>query len=222
MAVDLDPNNHQWRWPTTRDHKKTGQLVSVESILDEIVTDEIFYDQSGGGVTFSGGEPMMQIDFLCELLGWCRERGIHTAIDTSGYADPEDFEKVYPLTDLFLYDLKLIDNNAHLQYTGVSNELILSNLNMLSSRNGKVQIRVPLVPGITDTEANLRAISTAVSSLGNIHEISLLPYNQMGEDKYQRFNIPLKIGPYKPQTDGELADRSSIFQSAGLKVKIGG
>jgi pyruvate formate lyase activating enzyme len=222
LEIDPGNDNHRWHWPTTRDSRKIGQKVSVESVLEEIVSDEIFYDQSGGGVTFSGGEPMMQIDFLWELLDKCREQGIHTAVDTSGLADSADFERIYHLTDLFLYDLKLIDNDAHQQYTGSSNELVLSNLNWLSSRDGKVQIRVPLVPGITDTDTNLQAISDAVTSLGNIHEISLLPYNKMGEDKYQRFNIPLKTGPYKRQTDEELAKRSTIFQSAGLKVKIGG
>ena len=201
---------------------RTGQLVTSDIVLSEIIKDQVFYEQSGGGVTFSGGEPMMQMEFLFKLLKVCKQSGIHTAVDTCGYAPEEDFVKIYDLVDLFLYDLKIMEDEAHRKYTGVSNELILSNLIMLSEKGRKTWLRIPLIPGITDIEENINAIIEFITPLKNIQHINLLPYNCLGEDKYRRLNIHFRMGHFEVQTDDELQKRRKLFEAAGYKVKIGG
>jgi pyruvate formate lyase activating enzyme len=205
-----------------RKENRAGRLVASDVVLEEIKKDRIFYEESGGGVTFSGGEPMMQMEFLLELLKACKKNGIHTALDTCGHAPLEDFIKIYELVDLFLYDLKIMDNEAHRKYTGVSNELIISNLIMLSRKGNKINLRIPLIPEITDCEDNLDAIVRLVSPLKNIRQVNLLPYNLLSEDKYRRFNITFKMKNCEKQTDDELEKRKELFEEAGFQVKIGG
>ena len=201
---------------------RIGQLVTSDIVLNEVMKDQIFYEQSGGGVTFSGGEPMMQMEFLFRLLKVCKQSGIHTAVDTCGYALEEDFVKIYDLVDLFLYDLKVMEGEAHREYTGVSNELILSNLIMLSEKGRKTYLRIPLIPGITDIEENINAILEFITPLKKIQQINLLPYNYLGEDKYRRLNIPFRMRHCEAQTDDELQKRKKLFEAAGYRVKIGG
>jgi pyruvate formate lyase activating enzyme len=202
--------------------EKFGRVLSEVDLMEEISKDQIFYDQSGGGVTFSGGEPLMQMDFLMALLACCRQNGIHTALDTSGYASAESFEQIYDMVDIFLYDLKLMDNDAHIKYIGVENNLILENLEMLSQRGNKVIIRIPMIPGITDTEANLDAICEFISPLNNLHEVSLLPYNMFGEHKMSKFDITAKLGPFRTQGKEEMQQKARLFESQGYRVKVGG
>jgi pyruvate formate lyase activating enzyme len=199
-----------------------GRDVSVASVMEEILKDVIFYDQSGGGVTFSGGEPMMQPEFLIELLQLCKENSLNTAVDTSGYASWDDFEKIYNLIDLFLYDLKLMDDESHIKYTGVSNELILENLARLSSMGSKIEPRIPLIPGITDTEENLEAIAEFLTPRKNIRQVVLLPYNRLGEDKSRKFDLTYKAGQLSVQSGDELENKVEIFRSHGYGVRIGG
>jgi pyruvate formate lyase activating enzyme len=190
--------------------------------MKEIKTDIPFYDQSGGGVTFSGGEPMAQIAFLEELLRFCREANIHTAVDTCGYAPPEYFERIYELTDLFLYDLKLIDDITHFMFTGESNKLILSNLLMLAEKGNKVNLRIPLIPGITDTKENLEAIAKFIKPLKSIRRISLLPYNRLGEDKIERLGLIRRKLLLSTQPTEIIEQWAQWFGSFGYEVKIGG
>jgi len=218
----LQDENHDTAVRFTRKANRAAQLVGSDVVLDEIKRDRIFYEESRGGVTFSGGEPMMQMEFLLELLKACKQNGIHTALDTCGHAPAEDFLKIYDLVDLFLYDLKIMDNEAHRKYTGVSNELIISNLLMLSQKGGKTCVRIPLIPGITDTEDNINAIVELIAPLKKIQYISLLPYNSLGRDKYRRLNIPFKMRNCETQTDDELEKRRKTFEEAGFRVKIGG
>jgi len=199
-----------------------GRVATVDSVMEEIKKDVIFYDQSGGGVTFSGGEPMMQVDFLCTLLRECKKNGIRTAVDTSGYAPFEEFEKIYDLVDCFLYDLKLIDDEAHQEYTGVSNKLILANMRDLSVKGGKTEPRIAMIPGITDTEENLEALAGFLATLGNIRQVCLLPYNKLGEDKFTRFNIVNRLGCLRTQTKAEMDGKAKQFRSCGYRVRIGG
>ena len=187
-------------------------------ITDEIAKDIVFYDESGGGVTFSGGEPMMHTDFLSELLTYCRGMGIHTAVDTCGYADPDEFGKIADSVDLFLYDLKLMDDDMHQKYTGVSNLPILDNLKKLSELNKNIRIRIPLIPGITDTEQNLRDIAGFLSRLKNIPLIDLLPFNLFGESKYRKLKLENKLKPLKTQTPGEMKKHAEIIESFGFKI----
>lgn len=206
----------------------TGKLadktrtVSVADVTREIVKDRIFYDQSGGGATFSGGEPMAQPGFLMALLESCRTQGVHTTIDTCGYAPAEDFEKISDLADLFLYDLKIMNDRDHQKYTGVSNELVLKNLNLLVQKGSKVQLRIPLIPGITDTPDNLDAIIEFTEKLHGVNQVSLLPYNRFGEDKRSRFNLGDRTGRLPAQTKEQVEAAAGRFTASGYDVKIGG
>ena len=199
-----------------------GRDVSVADVMDEVMKDLIFYDQSRGGVTFSGGEPMMQPEFLLMLLQACKENGLNTAVDTSGYAPWDDFEKIYDLVDLFLYDLKIMDDESHSKYTGVSNVLILENLERLLAVGNKVEPRIPLIPGITDTEENLEAIVEFLTPQKNIRHVVLLPYNRLGEDKFRKFDLIYKAGQLSVQTGDELEDKAEIFRSHGYEVRLRG
>ena len=199
-----------------------GCAVTVEHVMAQIVQDEIFYDQSGGGATFSGGEPMMQIDFLAALLTACKDRGIRTAVDTGGHAPNEDFDRVYDLVDLFLFDLKIMDQALHLKFTGVTNELIHSNLAMLASRGKKVIVRIPMIPDITDTRENLEAICSFLEPLGNVRRVSLLPYNKLGEDKSERYQLPSRGLRWETQNPEEILWRKASFESHGFSVTVGG
>jgi len=208
---------------TDREEKRViGSVVTVDHLIEDIIKDVIFYDQSGGGVTISGGEPMMQMEFLYMLLKGCKREGIHTALDTSGYAPEEDFKQIYNLVDLFLYDLKIMDDEAHVKYTGVSNKLILENLVALTEKGEKVVPRIPLIPDITDTDDNIEATIKFLEPLGNVHEISLLPYNRIGEDKFMRYNLTNKLGKLRKQTEAEIEATGKRFESSGYMVKIGG
>ena len=199
-----------------------GKRVTVTEVMKEILKDKIFYEESGGGVTFSGGEPMMQFDFLLSLLKSCKNEGLSTIIDTCGYAQTEKFKRIYKWVDLFLYDIKIIDDNNHKKYTGVSNKLILKNLKQLLNKGEKVQIRIPLIPGITDSNENLESIARFLDTLNNINEIRLLPYNKLGEYKIKKFNRTDRLGKLPTQTDKEIKNKCKPFESHGYKVKIGG
>lgn len=162
-----------------------GKEYTVEKVFREVAKDRIFYQTSGGGVTFSGGECMLQIEFLCEVLKKCREQGIHTAVDTAGKVPWEYFEKIMPVTDLFLYDIKCFSDNLHREGTGSSNEMILQNLQKLSEQfSGDVIIRVPVIGGFNDREEELKQIATFVKRFG-YKKTELLPYHEMGNYKYE-------------------------------------
>ena len=193
-----------------------------DSLLNIIKKDTVFYDESGGGVTFSGGEPLIQIEFLEEILRICKKNDISTVVDTSGYAKTESFVKITPFTDLFLYDLKIFDDELHIKYTGVSNKLIKENIEYLSSVGSELIIRIPLIPDITDTQENLSAISNYLIKFNNITRIDLLPYNKLSEDKYRRLNEKSKMGNIETQSESRLADIKSFVQSFGLSVQLNG
>ncbi|MCP4633159.1 MAG: glycyl-radical enzyme activating protein [candidate division Zixibacteria bacterium] len=201
--------------------EKSGH-VSVEEVMNEIQKDMIFYDQSGGGASFSGGEPMMQVGFLKELLLSCKRSGINTVVDTSGYAPFEDFEKISNLVDLYLYDLKIIDDEKHQKYTGVSNKDILDNLRMLLATGKNIEIRIPVIPGITDTDIDINAIIRFVRSLNSVKAISLLPYNILVEDKCKRFNIKSKLGNLEIPSKDRINEIKERFSSHLSSVKIRG
>ena len=197
-----------------------GRDVTVDEVMKEIEKDVVFYDESSGGVTFSGGEPLMQPSFLEELLKYCKNGGIHTAVDTSGYASPEIFEKICQYTDLFLYDLKTVDDKTHREHTGASNELIMENLKIITSRQSKVVIRLPVIPGVNDDRKSILDIGQFVSSLRNIEEIDILPYHETGIEKYKRFGLQYR----KPQTDSISRDKLDGIQEdlkrLGMQITI--
>ena len=190
--------------------------------MEEISRDSIFYDQSNGGVTASGGEPMMQIDFLEGLLAACRDRGIATTLDTSAYAPWERFERILGLVDLFMVDIKLVDDGQHERYTGVSNALIMENFERLLDRGSRVRARLPMIPGITDTPENIDRLVSFLGQRGELELISLLPYNRLGEDKFARLGLEYAPGSLKTQTPDEMEHIAERFETAGLNVRIGG
>jgi len=199
-----------------------GQKITIDQLFKEIEKDFVFYEQSGGGVTFSGGEPMSQIEFLKDILQLCKMNKISTAVDTSGSAPFDYFEKIYDLTDLFLYDLKIMDNNFHKKYTGVSNKPILDNLIKLANIGGNIIIRVPIIPGITDNKKNLDDIAEFVTPFKNITDICLLPYNKLGEDKRERFGLANNLGKLRTQENEEMNRLAASFDSSRFRVKIKG
>ena len=161
-----------------------GKEYTVDEVLKEILKDKTFYDNSGGGVTFSGGECMLQIDFLEELLKACKQNGIHTAVDTAGHVPFDYFERIIPYTDLFLYDVKCFDSENHKRYTGVGNELILENLAKILDTGAHVWVRIPIIPTVNDNEEEMRSIKSLLDSYGSPEKVELLPYHAMGEHKY--------------------------------------
>ena len=177
--------------------KICGREWTVEEVFAEIIKDKTYYENSGGGVTFSGGECMLQVDFLLALLKKCKENGIHTAVDTAGNVSWESFEKVLPYTDLFLYDLKCFSEELHKSATGVSNRRILENLERLAGR-AALLIRVPVIPSINDGEEELRRMAEFLRKI-QVNRVEVLPYHKMGEHKYdalklkcQEFAVPSK------------------------------
>lgn len=168
--------------------KLCGRKYTVEEVLDQIVSDRSFYENSGGGVTFSGGECMLQLDFLIEIARRCHEEGIHTAVDTAGNVSWKSFEKIIPYTDLFLYDMKCVSEELHMENTGVSNKLILENLKKLS-RQANVLVRIPIIPTVNDGEKELIKMSDFLKMLDKPLSVELLPYHRLGEGKYDALGI---------------------------------
>jgi pyruvate formate lyase activating enzyme len=199
-----------------------GKTMSVEEVVTAIAKDTVFYDESRGGVTISGGEPLLQPSFLLDLLTACGEIDLHRTVDTCGYADRQILLKVAARTELFLYDLKHMDPDKHYRYTGVPNEIILSNLEMLSRCGAGIIIRLPLIPGINSDVENIDRTGAFVSSLPGVDRINLLPYHCLAENKYKN------LGFNNPAADIEHPDGDDLKSIAGrlenfdLKVKIGG
>lgn len=198
-----------------------GRWVGVRELILEVEKDVIFYDQSGGGVTFSGGEPLAQPGFLVEVLKECRARRIHTAVETSGYAAPEVLRSVGRHVNLFLFDLKMMDEARHKRFTGVSNALILDNLRLASTLGTEVIVRVPVIPGINDLEEDIARAAEFVSSLETVEEVHLLPYHSMGADKNTRLNREYRVDARSPSEE-ELLTFAEVFRKAGLRCHIGG
>lgn len=198
-----------------------GKDVTVKELMDEIKKDEMFYDESNGGATFSGGEPLVQVDFLNEVLKACNERRIHTTVDTSGYSSWENLKKIADKVDLFLYDLKFIKNDKHKKYIGVSNEGILENLKNLSDLGSNIYVRMPIIAGINDDDEHIEGSIEFLSDL-NILQVNLLPYHKMGMDKYSRLEMEYKLSGMEKPTDERMAEIADQFKKSGIKVKIGG
>lgn len=161
-----------------------GKQFNTTDVMIEIEKDIPFYLSSGGGVTFSGGEPLLQVAFLKALLAACRERHIHTAVDTAGHVPYQCFEEIIPFTDLFLYDIKVMNERTHIQATGVSNRLILKNLQQLSRDCRNIIIRIPIVPGVNDDEENIRRTGEFLKQLDGVKKVELLSFHKMAAGKY--------------------------------------
>lgn len=198
-----------------------GKEFNLESLMKEIEKDKIFYEQSGGGVTLSGGEVMTQIDFVEPLVKACHRKGISVAIDTCGHAPFQNYEKIIEYVDVFLYDIKLIDSEMHQKYTGKSNYMILDNLKKLSEKNANINLRIPLIDGINADHKNINEIISFIRNL-NIKNINLLPYHEIGKDKYTRLGLDYKGHLMKVPSDEKLKEFKSLFEQYNFEVKIGG
>ncbi len=199
-----------------------GREMTVSQVMAEIERDVAFYDESGGGVTFSGGEPLMQPEFLRELLRACREQEIHTAVDTCGFAPWEVFESLRNDVNLYLYDIKLLDDARHRQFTGVSNTLILSNLRALAARGHHLIVRVPVIPGINDDHKSLSQIGALASGLANLDRVDILPYHHTAASKYERLGRSYDLSRLQPPTEERMAEIAKILGAFGLQINIGG
>jgi len=200
--------------------KAVGEVVSTEIVMKRILRDCFTFDESGGGVTFSGGEPFMQFDFLKSLVQRCKEERLHTAVDTSGYAPLAHVLEIANWADLFLFDLKLIDEQAHRQFTGVSNTGILENLTKLCDTDKSIEIRMPIIPGITDTRENIEGTIRFLLKLRRAPLVRLLPHHQVAMAKYERFGIPCKLPPTEDPTAERMAELVACFKASGLEASI--
>ena len=198
-----------------------GRTMSVDALMAEIERDRIFYDESGGGVTFSGGEPFMQPVFLATMVSSCRANAIHVAIETCGQADTRALLDVARDTDLFLFDLKFVDDDRHREYTGASNVLILRNLERLTAARAAVRVRFPLIPGVNDDDENVHAVGALLASLG-LTRIDLLPYHRAGLAKYERLRRPYRLTRTEPPTADRQTHVVHLLESCGLIVQPGG
>jgi len=193
----------------------TGRRISPDELVEIVSKDIPFYDNSGGGVTFSGGEPLAQPDFLMEVLRKCRAAGIHTTVETCGFAPAGVFHDVAPLTDLFLFDLKILDPEKHLRLTGQPLRPILDNLALLASSGSRVIIRFPFIPGFTDDQVNLDAIADLMIRLG-LKEIHIEPYHSLGAEKYAEHGMNYSLEGLRMPEFHEVQQVVDFFSRSGL------
>lgn len=206
--------------------KLIGQWMSVEEVLAEVGRDASYYRRSGGGVTLSGGEPLAQPDFTLELLRACYDRNIHTAVETSGAVSWRLYERILPFTDVFLYDIKHMDSEAHRRLTGAPNERILENARRLASAGAQMILRLPLIPGLNTDEDNLRAAARLAAEL-QVVEVHLMPFHQLGKDKYRQLG---RVYTLETLTDlrqsaegrAKIQQALEIMAAHGLETFVGG
>lgn len=201
----------------------SGQYESVDSLLAVIERERPFFEESGGGVTFSGGEPLMHPEFLCEILDACGERGIHRTVDTSGLARTKTLLAVAERTDLFLYDLKLMDSERHKEWTGARNKRILKNLKALAKQGAEIRIRIPLIKGVNDDDENIEASAAFVAGLpGPTRPVDLLPYHNVADGKFAKLGKEYKTRAMAEPGAEDLERVISRFSAHGLTASVGG
>jgi pyruvate formate lyase activating enzyme len=201
----------------------SGREISAPEIMEIIEKERVFFDQSGGGVTFSGGEPLLHSGILIELLDELGRKGIHRAIDTAGHVKTEILVEVARRTDLFLYDLKVMDTGLHEKYTGVGNEKILRNLEVLADSGAHIIIRIPVLGGINDDEVNIRKTAMFINSLsGENKEVHLLPYHKIAQTKYSKLGKPKDFELFSEPDHETLEEIIEIFRDYGINASIGG
>lgn len=200
-----------------------GSWYAVNDILGILEKERVFFSESGGGVTFTGGEPLLQHQFLTEALSACTEKGFHTAVDTSGYAPAGHLKSVLPFTDLFLFDIKLLNDTKHIHYTGISNSLILSNFRMLIDSGKNIIVRIPVIPGLNDSNEDLELLRNFLEEYRevNLLGISLLPFHKIGVAKYKKFNMIYKMKGTEQPSDVRMKELKEFFKGTGIPVKVG-
>lgn len=200
--------------------KRFGRVIDVDEGVKLIMEDKPFYDQSGGGATISGGEPLMQAEYARALMTELKQLGVHTAVDTCGNVAWDAFERVLPVTDMFLYDIKHIDSDAHRLLTGAGNERIIDNLARLSASGARIEIRIPLVPGANSDDDTMTGIGRLLGSL-NIERVKVLPYHSMARSKYLALGMQDTMPDADSPTDGEIARAVNILKEYGVNAVSG-
>ena len=199
-----------------------GKTMTVDEVVTEISKDTVFYDESRGGITISGGEPLMQPSFLMELLDACKKLELHRTVDTSGHAETRTLLEAATRTDLFLYDLKHMDPEKHARFTGVSNEKILTNLKILIRQGAEVVIRFPVIPGFNSDQENIDKTGAFISSLPGISRVNILPYHCAAATKYKKLGLKFNTSEVAKPTRDFLVSIAERLEKFGLKIKIGG
>lgn len=201
----------------------SGKMYSAEELVAIIEKERVHIDQSGGGVTFSGGEPLMHPGFLIEMLDACGKKGLHRAVDTCGFASTETVLEVAKHTDLFLFDLKLMDPVQHKKWTGADNRLILKNLKLLAETGANINIRIPFIKHVNTGEIEIRKMAEFVSGLqGQKPVVNLLPYHNIASGKYQKLEMEYNAGEMAEPSEKEILQAIEIFKNRGLEVEVGG
>lgn len=206
--------------------KRWGRQMSVAEAMDVILKDVPYFNSSGGGVTMSGGEPLMQVSFVSDLLKECRKCGIHTCVETTLYADWKSIEEIFPDTDLFITDLKHMDSSVHRTYTGVPNERILDNMERLAGLGKPLIVRIPVIPGVNDTEENMEASADFIlHRLHNrVEELQLLEFMRLGEEKYKSLDLAYPMEGLSYDRDAftlKIKKFSEYFLDRGIACKVG-
>jgi len=201
--------------------ERVGREMAADEVLAEVLQDLPFYEESGGGMTLSGGEPLLQADFTAALLAGAKALGLHTALDTCGFAAWDALERVRADVDLFLYDLKLMDDERHRRFTGVSNAPVLRNLRRLSELGHRIRLRVPVIPDVNDDEENLRAVAAFATDLPHLEGADLLPYHHIGVDKYERLDRMYRLPDARSPSQARLEVVARFLEGNGLAVGTG-
>lgn len=211
-CIDICPTNARvW----------VGEEYSVSELVEIVEKDKAFYEESGGGVTLSGGEPLMQAKNILPLVKALKSKGYHIALDTSGYGKIEDIKTLTEYIDLWLYDIKHLDKDQHIKLTGVSNEIILSNLEYLDKDDNNIWIRYPYIPSCNTNESNIHSLGSFVKRL-KTNKVFILPYHNLAEDKHDRFEYEYKLAGLEEPSEKELEKAKEILESYNLEVFIGG
>ncbi len=207
----------------TRASEMSGRKITLDEVMTIVEKERVFFEESGGGVTFSGGEPMQQAEFLVELLDELGRRKIHRAVDTTGFTKTKTLLEVAKRTDLFLFDVKMIDSERHRKWTGVHNEKIHENLRLLADTGVKINIRIPLVSGVNDDEENIEKTASLVASLGGEKKVvNLLPYHNIMVNKYMRLGSEFNGDGMAEPDEATIARVVNQFENADLPVVVGG
>ena len=202
-------------------YKGGTREYTVEELVTELVKDKAFYDTSGGGVTLTGGEPLLQLEFVRALCDALHAAGIHVAVETAAHIPAAAFQDIIPSFDLIHIDLKHHDEGAHRRGTGMGNALVLENIRAAVLSNVQTIIRIPVIPGYNDSDADMRGFAQLLKPLG-AREVHLLPFHQMGENKYQELNMDYAYAGHQQLHEEDLAAFEQYFIGAGMQVQIGG
>ncbi len=197
-----------------------GEEMTVAQVIEEVAKDIPFYKNSGGGVTFSGGEPLLQPEFVKALLVASKKKELHTAIDTAGNIPWKNFEMVLPYTDLFLYDLKVYDEIKHNKVTGVSNKRILENIKKLAKKDVEIWIRIPVIPGVNENIQEMEKISGFITQLTKVKLVELLPFHKLGQSKYNSLGLKSEMNELNTPQKESMEELVELFRAKGINTKM--